>query len=146
MDDQQKKDVMNRFIDAWTSGNIKDALSFLTDDCVLSAPPGTFTGIPQAEKYMTWVCDISCGKFKAKESGIGIVVQGEAAIIEQELSGVYKNEGAWVIGAICVYEFRDGKIAGFRTYYDTLSQAEQVAKGAVKLAVNAVVKGTREGL
>jgi ketosteroid isomerase-like protein len=146
MDDQQKKDLIKEFLDSWTSGKIKDALSFLTEDCVLSAPPGTFKGIEQAEKYMTWVQDMSSGKFEVKLNGIEIVILGDTAILEHELSGVYKNEGKWVIPAMCVYELRDGKIAGFRTCYDTLSQAEQVARGAVKIAVNAVVKGTREGL
>jgi ketosteroid isomerase-like protein len=146
MDDQQKKDMIEEFIGLWTAGKIKDALAFLTEDCVFSGPPGTFTGIPQTEKYMTWVCDMSSGQFEVKVNGIGLVVLGDTIIIEHELSGIYKGEGKWVIPAMAIYELRDGKIAGFKAYYDTLSQAEQVGRGAAKIAVNAVVKATREGL
>jgi hypothetical protein len=61
---------------------------------------------------MTWVQDMSSGKFEVKLNGIEIVILGDTAILEHELSGVYKNEGKWVIpGASRGRHFHSGHTA-----------------------------------
>ena len=49
--------------------------------------------------------------------------------------------------AVCIYEFKDGKMANVREFSDRLTQAQQAAKGMfARWAVNAVVNGTQKGL
>jgi ketosteroid isomerase-like protein len=142
--EQQIKDAMRGFINAWTTGDIKKALALFTDDTVWVTPQGTFKGIAESEKYANWVYKGS-KDFKIMENGIGVIVQGDTAVIEHDVSG--NMDGMkWVSPAACIWEFKDGKVARVRTFYDVLSQAQQVAKGPAKIAVNAVVKAANKGL
>ncbi len=145
MNDQQIKNTIRDFLKAWTAGDISKAVSFFTENSCWENPQGTFKGIAQIEKYLIWVIK-SNKDYKVTENGIGIIAQEDAAVIEHELSGIYDGE-KWSSPAVCVWEFKDDKIANLRTYVDTLSQAQQLAKGPVeKLAVNSLIKATREGL
>ena len=144
MTDQQIKDAIRSFCKAWTSGDIKQALALFTNDSVWVTPQGTFKGLAPIEKYATWVYSGNKG-FKITENGIGIIVQGDNAAIEHDVSGTM-NGKKWITPASCAWEFRGGKVARIRTFYDVLSQAQQVAKGPAKIAVNAVVSASQKGL
>jgi ketosteroid isomerase-like protein len=83
---------------------------------------------------------------KVTETGIGIITQGDTGVIEHNLSGIY-NGMKWESPTVCIYDFKNGKIANVRAFYDGLSQAQQAAKGMfARWAVNAVVNGSRKGL
>lgn len=144
LNDQQIKDTIRDFLKAWVKGEVSKLLPLLTDDCVWVNPQGTFSG-KQIESYLKWVYDMN-KDMKITEIGFGLIVQGDIAIIEHELSGVYDGQ-KWTSPAVCVWEFKDDKVASLRTYVDVLDQARQLAKGPVeKMAVNAIIKASRAGL
>jgi limonene-1,2-epoxide hydrolase len=88
--------------------------------------------------YLTWTKE-NAREYKVTETGIGILVQGNTAVIEHNLAGT-TNDMKWEIPAMCIYEFRDEKIQNIRSFYDVLAQAKQVVKGGVsKMVVNSVV-------
>ena len=145
MTEQQMKDAAIGFEQAWMAGDVKQALSFFADDAVWIAPNGTFKGKVQIEKYLTWVNNI-VKNYKITETGIGIIVQGDVAIAEHILSGTIDGM-KFESPAVCIDEFKNGKIVSLRTYFDRLAQSQQVAKGIfAKWGVNAVVNGVQKGL
>jgi ketosteroid isomerase-like protein len=145
MTDQQIKDAIRSFLKSSTAGDVKSALSFFADDAVWVAPQGTFKGTAQIEKLMTWINKMNKDN-KVTETGIGIITQGDTGVIEHNLSGIY-NGMKWESPTVCIYEFKNGKIAKIRAFYDVLSQAQQASKGMfAKWAVNAVVNGSQKGL
>jgi ketosteroid isomerase-like protein len=145
MSDEQIKDAIRGFLKSTVDGDVTKSLSFLTQDVVWVAPQGTFKGSSEVQKYLTWMKQITKDS-KVTETGIGILVQGNTAVIEHSLGGTYEGK-RWEIPAMCIYEFRDGKIQNMRSFYDRLSQAKQVVKGGIsKMAVNSVVNATVKGL
>ncbi len=145
MTEQQIKDAAIGFEQAWMAGDTKQALSFFADDAVWIAPNGVFRGRAQIEKYLTWVNKI-VKNYKITETGLGIVIQGDAVIAEHILSGTIDGM-KFESPAVCIDEFKNGKIVKSRTYFDRLAQSQQVAKGMFsKWGVNAVVNGVQKGL
>lgn len=144
MTDQQIEDVIRGFIKAWTSGDTKQSLSFFTEDAIWINPNGTFKGRAQIEKYLNWALNL-IKDYKIAESGIGIVVQGDKAAIEHNLSGTINGMKSNLLG-MCTYEFKHGKITNLKTCYDRLEQAQQATKGINKWVVNMVVNGAQKGL
>ena len=145
MTDQQIKDAIRGFIKAWVAGDAKLGLSFFAEDAVWVAPQGTFKGTAQIENFMTWVFTTNKG-YKITENGIGIITQGDTGIIEHNLSGAV-NGMKWEAPGMCIYEFKNGKIANLRTFVDRLTQAQQAAKGMIpKWMVNMVVNASQKGL
>jgi ketosteroid isomerase-like protein len=144
MTDQQIKDAIRGFIKSSTAGDTKQALTFFADDAVWITPQGTFKGTAQIEKCITWLNKTN-KENKVTETGIGIITQGDTGVIEHKLSGIY-NGMKWESPAVCIYEFKNGKIASMRAFYDVLAQAQQGAKGIAKWMVNMVVNGSQKGL
>lgn len=142
---EHMKTVIRSFLKSITEGDVAKSLSFLNQDVVWVAPQGTFKGTVEVEKYLTWM------KQKVKDSvvteiGIGIMVQGNHAVIEHSLEGKTNNK-VWKIPAMCIYEFKDEKIQNMTSFYDTLAQAKQVASGFIqKMVVNSVAKASIKGL
>ena len=145
MTEQEIKDSIRGFFKAWTTGDTKQALSFFAEDAVFTVPRGTFKGTAQIEKYLTWV-NRGTRDYKVTEAGIGIITQGDTAADEHRLSGT-SNGMKWEIPAVCTYEFKNGKIASMRGFYNLLSQVQQSTKGMfAKWMVNTVVSGAQKGL
>jgi len=145
MAEQQIKDATSGFTQSWTSGDINKALSFFADDATWIAPNGTFKGRAEIERYLTWVIKI-VRDYKITETGIGTVIKGDVAIAEHILSGTIDGR-KFESPAVCIDEFKNGKIVNSRTYFDRLAQSQQVAKGMfAKSGVNAVIKAVQKGL
>ena len=145
MSEEQMKTATRGFLKSIMEGDVNKSLSFLTQDAVWVAPHGTFKGSAELQKYLTWMKD-NAKDFKITETGIGILVQGNIAIIEHNLAAT-TNGKKWEIPAMCIYEFKDDKIQKIRSFYDVLAQAKQVVGGGLpKLAVNSVVKASVKGL
>jgi ketosteroid isomerase-like protein len=145
MSEEQMKATIRGFLKSIMEGDMPKSLSFLTQDVVWVAPQGIFKGSAEVQKYLTWMKQIAKDS-KITETGIGILVQGNTAVIEHNLAGT-TNGMKWEIPAMCIYEFRDEKIQNMRSFYDTLAQAKQVVKrGIPKMAVNSIVKATVKGL
>ena len=144
MTDQEIKEAIRGFLKAWTAGDTKQALSFFAADAVLISPFGTSRGISQIEKNITWVNKMT-KDYKITETGIGIITQGDTGVIDHKISGV-SNGKKWELPAMCIYEFKNGKITNVRSFYDVLSQAQQIATGIGKWMVNMVVNASQKGL
>jgi ketosteroid isomerase-like protein len=145
MTEQEIKDSIRGFFKAWTAGETKQAVSFFTEDAVCAFPRGIFKGTAEIEKYLAWVIK-NTGDYKFAEAGIGIITRGDTAVDEHRLSG-NSNGMKWELPGACVYEFKNGKIANMRGYYNVLFQAQQAAKGVIaRWMVNAVVKASVKGL
>lgn len=144
MTDQQIKDAIRGFLKSMTAGDGKGALSFFAEDAVWVSPQGTFKGIAQIEKLLTWMNRVNKDN-KVTETGVGIITQGETGVIEHKLSGIY-NGTKWETPAVCIYDFKNGKIANVRAFMDSLSQAQQATKGVSRWVVNLVVNRALKGL
>jgi len=139
------KTAIRGFLKSIIEGDVTKSLSFLTQDVVWLAPQGTFKGSAEVQKYLTWMKQ-TVKSPKITETGIGILAQGNTAVIEHNLAGT-SNGKHWEILGMCIYEFTGEKIQKMRTFYDTLAQAKQVVKGFFpKMAVNSVVNATVKGL
>jgi ketosteroid isomerase-like protein len=144
--DEQIKGTIRDYIKAMIAGDSKQTTSFLASDAVWTGPDGTYKGttaiVDCSERIRKAIKD-----YKITENGMGIVVQGNTGVIEHDISGI-TNGKKWRIPAICIYEFKNDKIQGMRTFYDRLSLAKQaaggiIAKTAVNSIVNAIEKPTR---
>jgi ketosteroid isomerase-like protein len=144
MDELQIKEMIRGLFKSMASGDNQHILSFMTEDTVWIVPQGTFKGIAQIDKYQTWVNSIN-KDYKITENGIGIIVQGDTAVTEHDISGIYDGL-PWSVQAVCIWQFKDGKIEALRTFYDVLSQVQQLAKGVNKVAVNGIISTSRKGL
>lgn len=145
MTEQEIKDSIRGFFKLWTTGDVKQALLFFTEDAEFTVPRGTFKGIGQIEKYLMWVVR-GTRDYKVTEAGIGIITQGDIAVDEHRLSGT-SNGVKWEVPAVCIYMFNNGKIANMRGFYDLLSQVQQSAKGIfTKLMLNTVINASQKGL
>ena len=145
MTDQQIKDTIRGFLQSSKAGDVKSALSFFTEDALWTSPHGTFKGTAQIEKFLTWMSTTNKER-DVTEIGIGIITQGDIGVIEHKLSGIYFG-GKWESPTVCIYDFKNGKIANVRAFYDVLSEAQQASKGMfAKWIVNMVVNASRKGL
>ncbi len=145
MEEDQMKDTIRGFMSAWTKGDIKQASSYFTEDSVWVTPLGTFKGIAQIEKFANWICQ-GTKDFTLTETGAGIIVQGNFAAVEHDISGVI-NGLPYTVPGSCFYEFKDGKFVSIKTFLDVLSQAQQITpEGPAKEGINAIVSATRQGL
>lgn len=145
MNELQIKDMIRSIFKSMASGDNQHMLTFITEDTLWVTPEGTFKGIAQIDKYLTWVYGAN-KNYKITETGIGIIVQGDTAASEHELSGIY-NGLPWSVPAISTWKFNEGKIETLKTFFDVLSQAQQLAKGGMeKVAVNSIVNASRKGL
>jgi ketosteroid isomerase-like protein len=85
MTDEHIKNSIRGFFKAWTTGDIKQALSFFDEDALFVVLRGTFRGTAQIEKYLMWVYR-GTEDYKATETGIGIITLGNTAVLEHKLS------------------------------------------------------------
>ena len=145
MSEEQTKNAVRNFLKSLEEGDVAKSLSFLTQDVAWASPHGTFKGSIEVQKYITWMKQ-TAKNFKIIETGIGILVQGNTAIIEHNLTAT-TNGKRWEIPSMCVYQFKDEKIQNMRSFYDILSQAKQVVGGGIpKWMVNTVIKASVKGL
>ena len=145
MAEEKIKGIMRNLVKAMVKKDVDKALSFLADDADWVTPMGTFKGREEVKRYLTWMTQ-STPDLAIKESGIGIIAQGDKAFYEHVLEGTLEGMKLEVL-AMCAYEFSDEKIQHLRTVYDRLSIAKQAAQGwlATK-AVNSIIKHMEKGL
>ena len=145
MSEEQMKTAIRGFLKSLMEGDVTKSLSFLTQSVVWVVPQGTFKGSTEVQKYLTWMKQ-TVKDSRVTETGIGILVQGNTAVIEHNLAGT-TNGMKWEVPGMCIYEFTGEKIQNVRAFYDTLAQAKQAVKGCIpKMMVNSVVKAISKGL
>lgn len=145
MSEEEIKGSIRGFIKAMAAGDSKQAGALLAPDAVWTGPGGTFKGAADIVAYTERIKK-AVKDYRITENGMGIVVQGETGVIEHNIAGITDGKN-WEVPATCIYEFKNGKIQGVRTFYDRLSQAQQAAGGIIaKTAVNSVVNAMEKQL
>ena len=133
-------------LNALNSHNTEAVLSLFSEDVVWVTPNGTFKGKGEARRYLDWLAE-AFKDFRLTESGNGVLVKDNLAIIEHDISGTIDGEPINYL-ALCAYEFDENeKVKALRTVFDRLALAEQAAdKWLSKTVVHSVVKRVQEGL
>jgi len=145
MPDEGIKKTIRGFLQALLDEDADKVLQYVTDNVIWSSPDSTLNGKAGLKKYVEWLREAN-PEVGIKESGLGIIVDGDKAFTEQILSGVH-NGKKWETLALCVYEFRGEKIKAIRTVYDRLFIARQVSRGLiVKKAMKKVTGALGRGL
>ena len=145
MSEEQIKTAVRNFLKSLEEGDVAKSLSFLTQDVVWVSPHGRFKGSAELQKYLTWMKE-TCKDFKITETGVGILVHGNIAIVEHTLAAT-TNSKRWEAPSVCIYELKDAKIQSMKSFFDVLSQAKQVVGGGIpKWMVNTVIKASVKGL
>ena len=145
MSDEQIVNMMRDSFKAMENGDVETGISSWAEDGVWITPEGTFQGKEEVKRYLTWMAEF-VKDMKITETGNGIIVQGEKAIVEHIISGTIQGKGVEVL-AMCAWEFNDGKIQRISTTMDRLSMAKQAAKGwLARWFVNIIVKQAEKGL
>ena len=144
MTEQEIKEAIRGLLKSWMAGDVKKAASYYAEDALFTTPLGTFKGTIQIEKYITWVNRMT-KDYRMTETGIGIIAQGDIGIIEYNLSGIASGM-KWELPAICIYEFKDGKITNMRGVYNVLSRSQQTTKGMSRWVVNLIANKAKRGL
>jgi len=144
MTDQEIKNAIRGFLKSLMAGDANSAASFFTGDALFTTSLGTFKGTAQIEKYITWVNKVT-EDYRMTETGAGIITQGDVGVIEYRLSGVSRGMN-WELPAICIYDFKNGKIANMRGVCNVLSRSQQTTKGISRWMVNLVANRATKGL
>ena len=147
MPDEGIKNIIRGFLQALLDEDADKVLQYVTDNVIWSSPDSTLNGKAGLKKYVEWLREAN-PEVGIKESGLGIIVDGDKAFAEQILSGVH-NGRRWETLALCAYEFSGDKIKAIRTVYDRLFIARQVSRGlivkkAVKKVTGAFSRGSGE--
>jgi len=145
MSDEQIVNMMRDSFKAMGEGDVEKGISSWAEDGVWITPEGTFQGKEEVKRYLTWMAATS-KDMEIKETGNGIIVQGDKAFVEHIISGTIQGKRVEVL-AMCAWEFSDGKVKRISTTMDRLSMAKQAAKGwLARWLVNIIVKQAEKGL
>jgi ketosteroid isomerase-like protein len=144
MSEETIKTLMRDALGAIVTGDVDKALTFFAADPTWVTPEGTFQGLQEVRRYLSWMAQIP--DLTYTETGIGIVVHGDQAAIEHIFEGTYEGTKCkWL--AMCAWEFGDGKVQHLRTVYDRLSILDQAAKGWLEhTIVSSLVNRAEKGL
>lgn len=145
MPEDQKAAVMRDFVKCFEDQDVDKALSLCTDDVCWHTPFGTFRGKEEVRKFLEWNGH-NTKNIKFKETGSKIIVQGDQATFEHEISGVMQGEKV-AFAAMCSYQFSGDQVKEMSTVYDRLSIAEQASSSWLpKKIVNTLVNQLHKGL
>jgi ketosteroid isomerase-like protein len=127
MTEEEYKNIVREFLAALEERDIEKVLSFLAEDAAWTTPAGTYRGKAAMRRYLAWEFEM-VPSLTVTETGVGLMVQGNQALIEHTLAGPIRGEPCEWLG-MCAYEFENGKIRALRTVYDRLSLLQQSATG-----------------
>lgn len=145
MSETENANVIMELVKALETGDVDKILSLFTDDITHVNPFGTFKGKEEVKRYLKW----NAGTFQdlnIYETGTGIMVKGDRACFDHRITGTADGVNCEVL-AMSSYEFSNGKMSVWRTVYDRLDIAEQLAKGWLpKKIVNSIANQMQRGL
>lgn len=139
--------VMHDFIDAVIKGDVERAASYFQDDAIWQTAEGTFKGMSEIKRYLTWV-NQTLQNTKIAEAGIGLVVKDNTAVYESDQGGTYKGKEVSV-RTVCIHEFNGEKFQNVRTIHDRLDILKQSASTQgwfVRRTVNSIINSAEKGL
>jgi uncharacterized protein (TIGR02246 family) len=144
MADEQIKNTIRNFLQASASRDANKALSLIADDAVMVSWGKTFKGKTEIRKYVEWMIS-STRENKITETGVGIVIQGDAGIVEHIISGI-SNGKRFDVPAVCIYEIKNNKIQMIRGFSDRLDMARQASTGFANWMVDRMTNAMEKGL
>jgi ketosteroid isomerase-like protein len=145
MTEEKRKNIVREFLAALEERDLEKALVFLTDDATWVTPAATYEGRDAVRRYLTWEFE-TVPLLTITETGAGLMVQGDQALIEHTLAGTIRGEPCEWLG-MCAYEFEDGKIQEVCTVFDRMTLLQQSATGWLESKiVGAVASQTESGL
>lgn len=145
MAEGKRKNIVREFLAAFEKRDMEKALAYLTDDATWVTPAAKYEGKDVVRRYLAWEFE-TVPSLTINETGAGLMVQGNQALIEHTLAGTIRGEPCEWLG-MCAYEFRDGKIQEVRGVFDRMTLLQQSATGWLESKiVNAVASQTESGL
>jgi uncharacterized protein (TIGR02246 family) len=127
MSDEQLKNIVRSFLQASASRDVNKAISLVADDAVMVSWGKTFKGKASIRKYLeSMIANTSDNRIT--ETGVGIVTQGDTAIVEHIVAGTVKGK-KFNTPVVCIYELKNNKIQMIRGFNDRLDMAEQATTG-----------------
>jgi len=145
MPDEKNASMILELAGALEAGDLDKVLSLFNDDIKIVNPFGTFEGIAEAKRFLSW--NLNNVRFeKISDDGIGLLVKGDKAFYDHKVACQLDNAPAEFL-AMSSYEFSNGKFKLWRQVFDKLAIAEQTASGFLaQKAVGAIVKAASKGL
>ncbi len=145
MSETKRAELMREFVESFAAQDIEKSVSLCTEDVVWETPMGIFKGKEEVKRYMKWNAERN-KEVKIAEAGVGILVQGDKASFEHQITGLIDGEKVSFL-AMCTYEFSEDQIKTMRTVFDRLALAEQASnKWLPKKLVNTIVSQMHKGL
>lgn len=145
MSEEKKISMMHDFVKSLEAKDREKMMSIITDDFCWHTPSGSFCGREELSRYLDWF-EKNIDNLKFKGVGLDILIQGDRAIYEHEISGKMQGEKV-TFPSMCSYKFNGEKIQEVNTVYDRLSLAEQASSSWLpKKMVNTVVNQMEKGL
>lgn len=127
MTEERQRRIVREFLAALEQRDIEKVLSFLTEDATWVTPAGKYEGKLAVRRYLMWEFEL-VPSLTVTETGVGLLVHEDQAVIEHTLSGTIRGEFCEWLG-MCAYELRDGQIQAVRTVYDRLTLLRQSSTG-----------------
>ena len=117
-------DVVRRFCDAWSGGDLESLMAFFTDDAVYhNIPIDAVTG---ADAIRSTIAGFTQGVDKIEFRVDNIVADGGVVLTERV--DVFHLPGKTIdLPVMGTFEVRDGKIAAWRDYFDLNQFMSQMA-------------------
>jgi ketosteroid isomerase-like protein len=145
MSEKERKTLVRGFLTALEERDLEKALSLVTEDVVWTTPAGTYRGKEALRRYLAWEFEM-VPSLTVTETGVGLLVEGDQALIEHRLAGRVRGEPCEWLG-MCAYEFADGKLQAVRSVYDRLSLVQDSATGWLeRMIVDLVASQAESGL
>jgi limonene-1,2-epoxide hydrolase len=109
-------DVVRRFCDAWSAGDLDALMAFFTDDAVYhNIPIEPVTGV---EAIRSTIAGFTQGVEKI-EFRVDNIASSDSAVVLTERVDIFALPGKAIeLPVMGTFEVRDGKIAAWRDYFD----------------------------
>ena len=122
------REKVAEYVAAYEARDIDCIMTLFADDAEVTVAPGTIRGKADIRALCEWDASLSPAP-KVRDSGIGVLVQGNVAVGEQRIS--MTAEGIPYEEALArIFEFDDaGLIKRLVAYYDKLAIMHQIASG-----------------
>ena len=120
-------DITQAFVDAWAAKDVDAILEFFTEDAVYINIPMDPPNRGKAE-IRTFI-EGFIGMAEEVEFVIHNQLEGADGMVMNERTDRFKINGSWVeLQVMGVFEFSDGKISGWRDYFDLGQFSAQMAE------------------
>lgn len=120
-DHQQTTDetraVIDQFYGAYTTGGLEAMLALIADDAVVTfVGHGTFRGMDEIRRYMTWA---GPQLPELQFNVLAKIVDGDRAAVTWDETGKTRAGADWEAVGVDTYRIRNGKISELTVHGDT---------------------------